>query len=353
MSSSSGAVPRFASEPRVRQPRGYQLLPLLNYTVIGGLLLAIFLKFSLHSVPEGHVGVYWRGGSLLSRVTEPGLRLKVPFLDVHSSIQVTLQTDKVSDIPCGTKGVMVTFDKVEVVNRLKKEHVLDTIKAYGEDYDNLWIFSKIHHEMNQLCSHSTLQDIYIDKFDQIDEILKDALQADCTKYAPGIEIFSVRVTKPRLPRAIEANYEAMEAERTRVGVARERALVVTQEAETEHRRAVMIAEKEAETSRIHMQQLLAERQAEQMREAIQNEMYLAKQRMLADSEFYRTTREAEANKAKLTPEYLQLAFMQAIANNTKLYFGEKLPNMLLDLHRILPAAQGRSPVAANSQPQQD
>ena len=133
---------------------------------------------------------------MLSRVTEPGLRLKVPFLDIHSSIQVTLQTDKVSDIPCGTKGVMVTFDKVEVrscisggqalqlqlhdvqyhatnsrdvqvVNRLKKEHVLETIRAYGEDYDNLWIFSKIHHEMNQLCSHSTLQDIYIDKFDQV------------------------------------------------------------------------------------------------------------------------------------------------------------------------------------------
>lgn len=54
-----------------------------------------------------------------------------------------------------------------MVNRLKKEHVLDTIRAYGEDYDNLWIFSKIHHEMNQLCSHSTLQDIYIDKFDQV------------------------------------------------------------------------------------------------------------------------------------------------------------------------------------------
>lgn len=49
----------------------------------------------------------------------------------------------------------------------------------------------------------------------------------------------------------------------------------------------MQAEKEAETSRIHMQQLLAERQSEQMREAIQNEMYLAKQRTLADADFYR------------------------------------------------------------------
>lgn len=42
---------------------------------------------------------------------------------------------------------------------------------------------------------------------QIDEILKEALQADCTKHAPGIDIISVRVTKPRLPAAIVANYE--------------------------------------------------------------------------------------------------------------------------------------------------
>lgn len=51
---------------------------------------------------------------------------------------------------------------------------------------------------------------------QIDDYLKEKLQADCTKFAPGMEIVSVRVTKPRLPPAIEANYEAMEAERTRV-----------------------------------------------------------------------------------------------------------------------------------------
>lgn len=26
----------------------------------------------LHQVPEGHVGVYWRGGALLSTITDPG-----------------------------------------------------------------------------------------------------------------------------------------------------------------------------------------------------------------------------------------------------------------------------------------
>ena len=55
----------------------------------------------------------------------------------------------------------------------------------------------------------------------------------------------------------------------------------------------------------------------------------------------RVTREAEANKQKLTPEFLQMSFMTAISNNTKMYFGDKLPSMLLELHQILPALQGQ------------
>ena len=51
---------------------------------------------------------------------------------------------------------------------------------------------------------------------QIDEKMKDALQGDCTRYAPGIEILSVRVTKPTIPESIRRNYEQMEEERTKV-----------------------------------------------------------------------------------------------------------------------------------------
>lgn len=29
----------------------------------------------VHQVPEGHVGVYWRGGALLKTITEPGMHL--------------------------------------------------------------------------------------------------------------------------------------------------------------------------------------------------------------------------------------------------------------------------------------
>ena len=51
---------------------------------------------------------------------------------------------------------------------------------------------------------------------QIDERMKDALQGDCTRYAPGVEIISVRVTKPTIPESIRQNYVQMEEERTKV-----------------------------------------------------------------------------------------------------------------------------------------
>ena len=46
--------------------------------------------------------------------------------------------------------------------------------------------------------------------------MKDALQGDCTRYAPGIEIISVRITKPTIPESIRQNFEQMEEERTKV-----------------------------------------------------------------------------------------------------------------------------------------
>lgn len=38
----------------------------------------------------------------------------------------------------------------------------------------------------------------------------------------------------------------------------------------------------------------------------------------------RVLKEAEANKLKLSPQFLELRFIEAIANNTKIFFGEKV-----------------------------
>jgi len=100
--------------------------------------------FNLYRIDEGHIGVYWVGGALLTTTTEPGFHVKLPFITTHDQVQITLQTDTVKDIPCGTSGgVMIYFDKIEVVNRLHREKAYSTIKLYGVSYDKVWIFDKV------------------------------------------------------------------------------------------------------------------------------------------------------------------------------------------------------------------
>ncbi|KAJ6834930.1 erlin-2-B isoform X1 [Iris pallida] len=289
-------------------------------------------SFSIvHQVPEGHVGCYWRGGALLKVITDPGFHFKLPLITQFEPIQVTLQTDLVRDIPCGTKGgVMISFDKIEVVNRLRKEFVYETLLNYGVNYDKTWIYDKIHHEINQFCSAHTMQQVYIDMFDQIDDKMKEAIQSDCTRYAPGIEIINVRVTKPNIPTSIKRNFEQMEEERTKALIAIERQKVAEKEAETKKKIAMSEAEKNSQVSRIVMEQKLMEKDSSKRQEQIENEMYLAREKSQADANYYRVLKEAEANRLKLTPEFLELKFIESIASNSKIFFGDKVPNMILD-----------------------
>ncbi|XP_010939164.1 uncharacterized protein [Elaeis guineensis] len=335
--------------PQQQQQRRRQSLPpstgvdlcSIVMRVIFFALIPIMLSFSiptprssfsiLHQVPEGHVGAYWRGGALLKTITDPGFHLKLPLITQFEPIQVTLQTDQVRDIPCGTKGgVMISFDKIEVVNRLRKEYVYETLLNYGIYYDKTWIYDKIHHEINQFCSAHTMQQVYIDMFDQIDEKMKEAIQSDCTRYAPGIEIISVRVTKPNIPLSIKQNFELMEEERTKALIAIEKQKVAEKEAETQKKIALSEAEKNAQVSGILMEQKLMEKESIKRQQEIENEMYIAREKSQTDANFFRVIKEAEANRQKLTPEYLELRFIEAIANNSKIFFGDKIPNMIMD-----------------------
>ena len=170
--------------------------------LVGAILVGLFvvtIPWGIHNIPEGHVGVYFRGGALLQvrfpsrclftsahhfsgclnasscscivcltgdyragvsllfaisdglphgpnyhanrqgplgdlRSHDPECQLDVCLLSSVCFCRVRplfLVKPQVVDIPCGTSGgVMIYFDKIEVVNRLKKEGVYDTIKNY-------------------------------------------------------------------------------------------------------------------------------------------------------------------------------------------------------------------------------
>lgn len=298
------------------------------------LLVAIFILIvgvsdSVHTVKEGHVGVYWRGGRLLDFTTGPGWHYKVPLLDSVEEVQTTMQTDSVTEIPCGTSGgVVILFDRIEVVNRLKASHVLRTVKDYGVHYDKMWIFDKIHHEINQFCSKHTLREVFIDLFDTLDENLMLALQEDCNKHETGIDIINVRVTKPRIPESVRKSYEAIEAEKAALFLASERAKVVAREAETEANRARIQAEMQKSVRAIELEKAILEKEASKRMKIIESEMLLSGEKAKADAALYSAKLEAEANALRLTPAFLHYQTLLAVGNMSKVYFGPNIPTML-------------------------
>lgn len=296
-----------------------------------------FMAFSLHHIEEGHVGVYYRGGALLSRVSQPGYHMMLPFITTYKSVQVTLQTDEAKNVPCGTSGgVMIYFDRIEVVNILSASSVYDIVKNYTVDYDKPLIFNKVHHEVNQFCSSHTLQEVYIDYFDKIDESLKTALQEDLTVMAPGLYVQAVRVTKPKIPESVRQNYEHMEAEKTKLLVATQHQRVVEKEAETERKKAVIEAEKALQVAKIHYDQQIQEKEAQKKISLLEDESHLARERARADAEFYKKQKEAEGNRLLLTPEYLELKKVEAIAANNKIYYGSSIPNAFISTDTFAP-----------------
>ncbi|CDW91496.1 spfh band 7 phb domain-containing membrane-associated protein [Stylonychia lemnae] len=292
-------------------------------------LLVLFNGF--HIIEEGHVGVYYRGGALLESTTEPGFHFKLPLITSFENIQVTVQTDKVINIPCGTAGgVVITFDHIEVVNRLRKDSVYDTIKNYTIHYDKTWIFDKIHHEINQFCSKHTLQEVFIDKFDALDEQLANSLQNDCNKWAPGIEIIAIRVTKPRIPDTLLKNYEKIEAQKTQLLIAEQEQKVSSKKAETVRLERKIEAESQAEVNKIDMEKNILQKESLKTIEAIENSIYLEKERSKADAHYYKISRMIEAEQKQLSTEYLKKLAIESFSNNTKIYFGPSIPQLLVE-----------------------
>ena len=49
------------------------------------------------------MSVFIQGGALLSKTSGPGYHVMVPFITTFRSVQTTLQTDEVKNVPCGTR----------------------------------------------------------------------------------------------------------------------------------------------------------------------------------------------------------------------------------------------------------
>ena len=95
----------------------------------------VALVLGCYTVKEGEVVLLKEFGVLRKELVEPGLRFRIPFYQEILRINLMIQTDIVKDVPCGTSnGLLVVFDRIEVINRLDKRHVYKTVLNYTDQY---------------------------------------------------------------------------------------------------------------------------------------------------------------------------------------------------------------------------
>ena len=303
----------------------------ISIAVLALLFVAFFtVPKAIVQVDSGKVGIIYRAGKLQSELLNPGYGIVIPYIDIVEQVSLSFVTERIENVPCGTNGgVNIYFDLIEVVHRLKRTSVIETVANYSTQYAKTWIVDRIHHEMNQFCSTATLQDVYITKFDQLDENLLIQLRAVLNAWAPGVELISIRVTKPAIPERLMTQYSEISNKQGQFLIRKQQRKTILKKVQNEGTFQLQNAIKQFDVAKVNLKQNEDEAKKQVEIEAIADEMYIARGKQISDSLKYRIEKEAESNRIKLTRKYLDYTKVQAFSNNLVVVHGDKIPTYIV------------------------
>ena len=229
--------------------------------------------FGWYNIETGLVGVKYVWNEITPPLLEPGFNAYNKITTSIVEIEIRRQTNEVVDVPCGTNdGVNVIIRKIEVGNQLDKQHVLNVVASYGPDYDKYLVTDLVKAQITIICSKMSAQQVAIDNFDTIDDLLVKFIQDENDKKETGLKIHFVRLTRPELPKVLNDNYLALAQEKTLKKVLEEKKHRIRTEKESEQ----IVAEKDNEIkfknnemqNKILVQNMLAKQEEQKINSAI-------------------------------------------------------------------------------------
>ena len=90
--------------------------------------------------------------------------------------------------------------------------------------------------------------------------------------------------------------------------------------QTETLKAVADANREKDVLKIHIEKQVLQKAGEKNLSSLENEIVKEREQSVADVEFYKKTKLAEANSQLYTERFVQLEMAKALTNNTKFFF---------------------------------
>jgi modulator of FtsH protease HflC len=188
------------------------------------LLVAVFVGYStFFTVYQTRQALVVRLGNPVRVITEPGLNVKVPFIDsviyidkrilnIESPAQevIAASQDKFNS-GAGQAGERL------VVDAFARYRIIDALKFYqtvGPAGASSQLAILLNSALRRVLGAATLSDVVRDKREELSALMRDQLDHDARPF--GIEVIDVRIRRADLPEQnSQAVYQRMQTERQR------------------------------------------------------------------------------------------------------------------------------------------
>ena len=283
-----------------------------------------FMSSGIHKCEQGHKCIYKRGGVWKNKIGENGWNYEEPYLTSVHKVKTVWDHDKVSGVACiSNQGSIMHFD-VEVINRISstRECILRVVREHGLDYDKPLIFDVVPTETAQFCKDFTLDELYIEKFDEYDEMLKTKLNENIKQYGLDdcVEISKVLLEDRTVSKEMQKQYETTELKKKE----QEHARVLADKQKIEQ-------EAEIEKARRAKKQQKMEAESDAAIKKIKSEADYHEQVKKAEALAKGTELQAKANEKLYTPQYIEVKKSDAYYHNSKIHTMD--PKAFGDSHR--------------------
>ena len=294
------------------------------------LVILFFILFgcSVHKINEGTVGIYFRSGALVDKVTYPGIHFALPFITDIERIKIRPRTDTLPGIKTITRdGIENEFHGVQVITDVKPTALVRLVKKFGLEFHETLVFDRIFEELRIFCANHTVDEVYNTMFlDIVDSVTQNVVDTIETLGDGGIKVYHLTIPKPQIPPDIAKNYKEVKVQWTEQLVATQQQKTEKIKKETQSIKAVLDAEREKKVLEIDIQKEILRKEGEKRLSTLENEIVKEREQNKADVEKYKKTQDAEANNALFTPDFVRLEMAKSMSQNTKFFFsGESSP----------------------------
>ena len=175
------------------------------------LLLVVIVGYStLFTVNQTKQALVVRLGEPVRVITEPGLNVKVPFID-----SVIYVDKRILDLESPAQEVIASDQKRLVVDAFARYRVKDPLKFYqtvGETGANSQLAILLNSALRRVLGEATLTEVVRDVREQLMARVREQLDHEAQSF--GIQVVDVRIRRADLPEQnSQAVYQRMQTER--------------------------------------------------------------------------------------------------------------------------------------------